>query len=249
MIVLSNGGGTQSTALIALIVQGKLPRPDYAAIVDTGREKTQTWDYVEGVHRPALEALGVPVVIVPHTYAYHDLTKSNGTLMPMYTTQNGATPSKMPAFCSNEWKKRPLMRWLREQGVKQATQWLGISIDESDRMKPSGVQWLVNDFPLINLGMSRDDCYSIVKQMGWPDPPKSSCYMCPHMGDAQWRHLKNNYPADFAAAVQVEREVRAHDPHAWLHRSAQPLDLVPWDEQRGLFEDDQLTCTTSGCWI
>lgn len=247
-LILSNGGGTQSTALIALIVQGRLPRPDYVVTADTGREKTQTWEYIEQVHRPALEALGVPVVIVPPSYRRHDLTKSGHVLMPMYTTQNGRV-SKLPTYCSNEWKKRPVMRWLREQGVKQATQWLGISIDESDRMKPSGVQWLTNAFPLIDLGISRDGCYQLVREMGWPEPPKSSCWCCPHMGDPQWRHMRQHYPADFAAAVEVERKVRERDPHVFLHRSAKPLGLVPWDEQRGLFEDDQLTCTSEGCWI
>lgn len=118
-----------------------------------------------------------------------------------------------------------------------------------DRMKPSGVQWLTNAFPLIDLGISRDGCYQLVREMGWPEPPKSSCWCCPHMGDPQWRHLRKYYPQDFQAAVEVEREVRARDPHAFLHRSAQPLDLVPWDEQRGLFEEDQLTCTSEGCWL
>ncbi|QLG11760.1 hypothetical protein HLB42_21650 (plasmid) [Deinococcus sp. D7000] len=247
--ILSNGGGTQSTALLVLIVQGKLPRPDYVVIADTGREKTETWEYVNGVHRPACEALGVPLVIVPHSYATVDLYDKDGfTLMPVYTNKNGGV-SKTAAFCSNEWKVRPARRWLREQGVKQGEQWLGISIDEADRMRTSDVKWLSLRFPLIDLGISRDGCYSLVREMGWPDPPKSSCYMCPHMGDAQWRHLRAAHPQDFAAAVQVEREVRARDPHAFLHRSAQPLDQVAWDEQPSLFDEDTVTCAASGCWV
>lgn len=245
--IFSNGGGTQSTGIVALIVHGKLPRPDIAVIVDTGREKTATWEYVEQVHRPALASVGVELHIVSHDYARHDLTKSDRVLMPMYTTHSGNL-SKLPTYCSNEWKKRPLMRWLREQGVTKGQQWLGISIDEADRMKPSGVQWLENAFPLIDLGLSRDDCYTLVRQMGWPDPPKSSCLMCPHMGDAQWRHMKATHPQDFEAAVQVEQELRMIDPTLYLHRSARPLNAVPWDEQPSLFNDDTLTCQATGCW-
>lgn len=247
-IIFSNGGGTQSTGIVALIVTGRLPKPDIAAIVDTGREKTATWEYVEQIHRPALASVGVDLHVVSHDYAKHDLMKSGRVLMPMYTTHGGSL-SKLPTYCSNEWKKRPLMRWLREQGVKQARQWLGISIDESDRMKLSGVQWLENGFPLIDLGMSRDDCYSLVRQMGWPDPPKSSCFMCPHMGDAQWRHMKASHPADFAAAVEVEQELRVIDPTVYLHRSAMPLDQVALDAQQGLFDEDTPTCAADGCWL
>jgi hypothetical protein len=248
--VFSNGGGTQSTAVVALIVQGKLPHPDYVVTADTGREKTATWEYMEAVHRPALAALGIPLVIVPHSYSRHDMTKSGHTLMPMYTTQNGAKPSKLPAFCSNEWKQRPVRRWLREQGVTACDQWMGISIDESDRMKVSDKKWIANTYPLIDQGMSRDGCYALVREMGWPDPPKSSCYMCPHMGDAQWRDLRKHYPADYQMAVQVKQEIRQTDAHAFLHRSAVPLGLIDWDAQRGLFEEDELTCNTAaGCWV
>ena len=249
MLVLSNGGGTQSTALIALIVQGKLPRPDYVVTADTGREKTATWEYMEAVHRPALEALDIAVSIVPHSYAYHDLTWSGHGIMPAYTTQNGPKPSKLPAFCSNEWKQRPVRRWLREQGVKTCEMWFGISIDESDRMKTSDKKWITNRYPLIDQGMSRDGCYALVREMGWPDPPKSSCYCCPHMGDSQWREMRRTHPADYQAAIEVEREVRAADAHMFLHRSAVPLELIDWDAQRGLFEQDELTCNTNGgCW-
>ncbi|GGO19652.1 hypothetical protein [Deinococcus humi] len=247
--ILSNGGGVQSTAMLALILQGKLPRPDYVVMADTGREKTATWDYVQAVHCPACEALGIPLVIVPHSYSTVDLYAGNGgVLMPMYTTQGGGV-SKLPTYCSNEWKQRPVRRWLREQGVKSAVQWLGISMDECDRMKPSGMKWIVNAFPLIDLGVSRDGCYAAIREQGWPDAPKSSCLMCPHMGDAQWKHLRSTAPADFQTAVEVEREIRARDPHAFLHRSARPLNEVKWDEQPSLFEDDTVTCAASGCWL
>ena len=133
--VFSNGGGTQSTAIVALIAQGILPKPDYVITADTGREKQQTWDYINSVHRPVLEEMGVPVIIVPHSYATVDMYDSKGkTLMPMYTNLHGRV-SKLPAYCSNEWKVRPVRRWMREQGVRECDQWLGISIDESDRMR------------------------------------------------------------------------------------------------------------------
>jgi len=35
--VWASGGGVQSTAIAALIVLGRLPKPDLAVIADTGR--------------------------------------------------------------------------------------------------------------------------------------------------------------------------------------------------------------------
>jgi len=40
--VFSTGGGTQSTAIAGLIVQGLLPKPEICVIADTGREMPTT---------------------------------------------------------------------------------------------------------------------------------------------------------------------------------------------------------------
>ena len=59
--LFSSGGGTQSCAIAALIVQGKLPKPDLCVIADTGYENDRTWEYLDAVVRPALVAIGVEV--------------------------------------------------------------------------------------------------------------------------------------------------------------------------------------------
>jgi hypothetical protein len=243
-LVLSNGGGTQSAAIVALIARGLLEAPDYALIVDTGREKTATWDYYHAHLKPALEGAGCRTAIVPHSFATVDLYSHKGDiLMPVYTTANGL--GKLPTYCSTEWKRRPLLRWLRAQGVKEATLWLGFSTDEAERMKPSTEGWITHAYPLIEGRLSRDDCYSLVRRMGWPEPPKSSCFMCPHQGDKQWADLKVNHPLDFAAAAALERDIQARDPHVWLHRHAQPLDSLDFDPgQDGLFD----ACGGTSCW-
>lgn len=47
--VISYGGGTQSTALILMALEGKfnLPRPDFAVFSDTGGEPEFIYDYVD----------------------------------------------------------------------------------------------------------------------------------------------------------------------------------------------------------
>jgi hypothetical protein len=39
------GGGVQRAAIAALIASGELPKPDVAAMADTGREASETWRY------------------------------------------------------------------------------------------------------------------------------------------------------------------------------------------------------------
>ena len=129
--VWSCGGGTQSAAIAALIVQGRLPKPDLAVIVDTEREKSETWRYYDAVLRPVLAQAGVNLVrVLKSNHTKVDLfSGKGGTLLPVFTDQSGSH-SKLPAYCSGEWKRDVAMRWMRAQGVEQAVNWLGISLDE-----------------------------------------------------------------------------------------------------------------------
>ena len=52
--VWSNGGGTQSAAIAALIIKGELPKPDLAVTSDTGREASETWRFHDEVLGPEL---------------------------------------------------------------------------------------------------------------------------------------------------------------------------------------------------
>ena len=141
--IWSSGGGVQSTAIAALIVQGKLPKPDLAVIADTERELSTTWTYMDAVTLPALASVGVTLHRVKKSkYATVDLyggADGNSLLIPAFTTQ-GDEIGKLPGFCSNEWKFRVVQRWATaEHGVKAATLWMGISTDETQRVNfPTG---------------------------------------------------------------------------------------------------------------
>jgi hypothetical protein len=58
----SCGGGTQSCAIGVLICEGRLPKPDFAGIADTGHEMPTTWQYFDAVLKPKLAAVGVEIV-------------------------------------------------------------------------------------------------------------------------------------------------------------------------------------------
>lgn len=244
VIVWSCGGGVQSSAIAALIIQGRLPKPDYALMVDVGYEKTSSWENVTQVLQPALADVGVNLQIISTT-DYRDNTlfdKTDHLLIPGFRLMDDGFRSHLHTHCSGPWKLKVAMKWLREQGVQAARNWVGITTDEQHRMKESPVDWLVFEYPLIRLRMDRVDCHVAISKMGWKRVLHSSCYICPKQSDEQWRYIRHNYPDDWARAVEIDNEIRQHDSRLYLHRSCIPL--VDWIEQSpGLAE---LSCG-GGC--
>lgn len=239
----SCGGGTQSAALAALIIQGRIDKPDAAVMVDTEREKSQTWRYMGSIIQPALMAMGVKVIIVRKSeFATVDIYALNGDLLlPVFTADGG----RLGGFCSNEWKRRVIMRWCRAQGFDEVQNWIGYSLDEQKRVKVASERWFQPRYPLIELRLRRGDCMRIVEEMGWPAPPRSACWMCPHMTNAEWRQMKAADPADFERAIVLDELIREEDGNVYVHRSGTPLrtaDLGADDAQQNLFGCDSGQC-------
>lgn len=228
MITMSYGGGKQTVAIITLILEGKLPKPDLVVMADTGREVQTTFDYMNRIVNPALKEIGLQVEIAGHELSNWDIYKgydtTKGMLLPAFTRQNGSI-GKMPTFCSDEWKQRVIRRYLRQRGVEDTEVWLGISLDEAERMKDSGLNWYRHVYPLIELTpMHRTGCVTQIQKFGWEIPNKSRCYMCPNQSILAWKDLKRRNDGDFDKAVQLENEVRKNDEHVYFHPSAVPLE-------------------------
>lgn len=259
--ILSSGGGTQSAAIIAMIVRGELPKPDLAVIADTGREASETWRYHDEVLAPALCSVGVEYVRLPHHYHPEKGPRKEGqwntvdiysgkdgdtVIMPMLTKQTGK-PGMMPKFCSNEWKTRPLERFIKWRGFTHGHIWIGFSADEMERMRRYDQDKKWNQvYPLIDKRMRRFDSIRLVESMGWPTPPRSACWMCPYRSDAEWLHLKNQNDGDFEKAVRLEKSIQAKDPNAFFHDSCKPLEEVDLnDAQDDLFSKP---CASGMCF-
>ena len=221
--IWSCGGGVQSSAIAALIIRGELPKPDLAVIVDTERELSTTWDYLNQHTGPALAEVGVTVHRVKKSdFATVDLYRNDDILIPAFTTESGDV-GKLPTFCSNEWKQRVMRRWATAQGVTAANIWIGISIDEKRRIKTPIGKW-EHRYPLIEKKISRGDCIAIVERMGWPTPPRSSCWMCPNHTRADWEWQKENAPDDHQKAVNFEIAMNRIDQDLWLTETGEPID-------------------------
>lgn len=259
-VVMSYGGGWQSVAMCVLVAEGRLPRPDLIGIADTGREIGSTWEYLHTVTQPYLARVGLAVEIVPHSLARVDLCNKSGlTLMPCYTkTEAGINlfgemsyaEGRLAAFCSGEWKRDVMERWLRSKGVKRCEQWIGYSLDEVWRVKGDHRAWCRRRHPLIELRVTRKGCGEIIRAAGLPMPKKSRCYCCPHQTTEEWQEVRGR-PDDFAAAVAVEDEVNRTDPdhggELYLYSGRVPLALATFRDDAGPGVASR-PCEAGGCW-
>jgi len=210
------------------------PMPDCAIFADTGAEPdgVYTWlDWLETqlpypVHR-VMKANGLRQAIIDSA-----LTGSRYANPPLFAGANG----QLRRQCTREFKVEPITKKLRELvGLEfgeragrevLVTQYIGISYDESIRMKPSRDKWIEHKWPLVDMGMRRLDCLKWMEHRSYPKPTRSACTFCPYHSDAEWRALKER-PADWASAVEIDETIRSGirgtTEALYLHRSLRPL--------------------------
>ena len=255
--VFSTGGGTQSTAISALIIQGKLPKPDLVVIADTEREMPTTWQYLDAVVRPALKAIGLEVHRVKSSEWSREKVRGIFTAdqvqIPAFSNLNG-NPSKLSAFCSSHWKGESIDRWLSQvHGVTRSKyrKWIGFSMDETTRvLRMMGGKDYKNGlvrFPLVHdVPTKRQAAIRLVEEMGWPKPPRSRCWMCPNQSDYEWAEVQTDYPQLFDEAIKLDESIRERDENAYLHSAIKPLRDADLTKPDDLFSG---SCPSGDCFL
>ena len=174
------------------------------------------------------------------------VTGYSKSLIPAYVLNKNGTRGIMKRSCTHDYKMIPIIReakrLIREHRAEFGIQWIGISLDEIYRMKPSRDAFIDHRWPLVDLGMKRSDCLKWMEKNKFPKPPRSACTFCPFHNDAEWRRLKNEEPNEFASAVAFERELQIvkaksdnMDGVPFLHNSLKFLSEVDFstEEERG----------------
>jgi hypothetical protein len=245
----SCGGGRQSAGIAAMIALGELPPPDHACMVRLEWEVASVWPYVERYIVPALERKGVPFTAIGRAeFATKDFwggADGDSILLPVFSDQSGSK-SKLPEYCSGEWKREVVIRWAAQQECPSKLlpwkrigvhSWIGISSEEAHRRFGKRREWIQPRFPLLDVRpASVADCLDAVARMGWPKPPRSRCHHCPNQSDGEWAELT---PEEWEQACRTDEHVRSIDPHAYLHKSLTPLRMVTLDAADN--------CATGGC--
>ena len=229
--VLSLGAGVQSTTIALMVGAGEIEPPDVAIFADTGWEPTAVYDHLDWLEG---QPLPFPIHRVETAnIAQAIIERNHFTGIPWHIVKEDGTPTVGRRACTNEFKLKPIAREVRRLlgnpgYIKPATveMWLGISTDEAHRMKPAPQQYIHRVYPLIERRMSRQDCRSWLHRHGYPLPPKSSCVGCPMHDNGYWRHMKANWPDEWAEATAVDEKMRETKPGEYMHWSRVPLKLA-----------------------
>lgn len=114
--------------------------------------------------------------------------------------------------CTRDYKIQPIKRKVREimaeHGAKHVFQQIGISTDERQREKSSGVKFITNTHPLLELGWSRAMCEQWLISEYDIRPGKSACYYCPYRSNAGWALMKQQDPEQFERACVFDESIR-----------------------------------------
>lgn len=216
------------------------PMPDAAIFSDTQWEPRHVYTWLEWLEKQ----LPFPVYRVTKGNLREDaIRKQNSTggryaSIPWYIISPDGAKQMGRRQCTREYKIEPLVKEKRRLlgyparariPAESCITWIGISTDEASRMKPSQEKWNQNRWPLIEAGMSRNDCLRWMEKNGFPTPPKSSCIGCPYHSDHEWRNIKSD-PVSWADAVEIDRIIRAPARgmvgQQFAHRSCVPLEEV-----------------------
>ena len=251
--IISLGGGVQSTTLAHMATAGIIkPMPAAAVFADTQSESQETYRHLDQLR----QELKFPIV----TLESGDLARDSTALIEPRAGGKKYVNALIPAFytmndkkvminrrCTRNYKIVPIRRYSRQYFERGVSQWIGISTDEAQRMRDSDVGCVVNRYPLIELGMSRQDCLQWLRDHKKRIPPKSSCYFCPFHSDAHWFDMKRDRPIEFNKAVAYERQMWEANEKSetryikpFLHQSRIPLDEVEFrsDGYRDGFGND-----------
>ena len=254
---LSLGAGVQSSALLVLsCTDDRVPRPDVAIFSDTGDEPEYVYGYLKLLAEWA-KPHGVEIFTATAGVLSDDtLNRGKFVPIPLYTLHKDGTKGVLRRQCTREYKITPINKKVREVlGYKprqhkkhKVRAMLGISTDEMTRMKASWDKWVTNTYPLIDLGISRSDCYQIMADADLPKPKKSACIYCPYHDDGYWQYMKDELPVEFRKAVEFDEAIRNRtmkgaEAPAFVHRSCVPLGEAVFNAN----DPDQVDLFTNEC--
>jgi hypothetical protein len=254
--ILSLGAGVQSSTLALMAAHGEIgPMPKAAIFADTQAEPASVYKWLDWLETK----LPFPVIRVTAGSLTEGTLKvrqrRDGTgghvknLIPAFILNPDGSKGMMGRSCTRDYKIEPVIKKIKQITCKRrgdnslvATQWIGISLDEAHRMKPSRYPWIKHEWPLIDAGMKRHDCLRWMEKNGYPEPPRSACLYCPFHSDNEWRRIRAQSEQEFQSACDYEAQLQ----HAasqnvrlkgkpFLHSSCVPLSEVDFstDEDRG----------------
>ena len=246
--ILSLGAGVQSTTMFLMAEKGDLERPDRAIFADTGWEPPAVYEHLKWLQSVATIPIDVVTAGNIREETIANVREGRFLTLPVFSDDAGK-PGMLRRQCTKDYKLLPLQQHARELWAERERErdaqkrlppgaiemWIGISLDEVQRMKPSRVKYIANRWPLIERRMSRNMCLAWLRRHGYPRPPRSSCVACPFKSDAEWYEMKDQRPEEWRAGVGVDEAIRTSEKlgTVYVHKSCRPLSDVVFEPETG----------------
>jgi hypothetical protein len=269
--------------MVEMVVEGELSRPDLVIFADTGDEPDYVYRQVEYLNG-RLKSIGMEVETVSGGNMVDAIySDTRFASIPLFTILEKELDGfglkakvkkvgRLKRQCTSEYKIEPIERRIRDElvsrglghlskigsrlikkGVKVES-WLGITLDEVQRMKSNRTWFIDNRYPLIDKRMTRQDCTRWLMSKGLPVANKSSCIRCPFHDDGYYLEMKNDRPGDWSKVTMFDDDLRSGKLRLketakgklFLHRSCQPLKIVPLEKNSGQMSLD--FCDEGYCW-
>jgi hypothetical protein len=261
---ISYGGGVQSTALLVLAARREIPY-DVALFANVGddSEHPDSIRYVRDVARPYAEAHGIRIHELKKTVRNETVTlreyltdpDRRSVTIPSY--MSGGVPTGRA--CTVDFKIRVIQKWLRQNGATKddpAVTAIGISVDEIERANKNKdlPKYQRIEYPLLDLGLHRHNCKTVIADAGLEVPPKSSCYFCPYHRPSVWAEMRRDEPELFALSADLEslmnqKRARNGQEAVYLTKYGKPITEAINEAQITLFDTSGPdSCDSGYCW-
>jgi hypothetical protein len=266
LTIISLGAGVQSSTLYRMAALGELtPMPDYAVFADTQSEPSWVYDTLDLLERDHGDK--IPIIRATKGSLKKDLengvnsTGQRFAAVPFWMEGKDGRYAPGRRQCTAEYKIEVVRKAVRDLlGLKKGEraagnfrveEWIGISLDEATRAKPSRHSWVTCRWPMLyDIPMRRSDCFDWLEAHGFPIPKKSACTFCPYRGAAEYGRMREADPEVFEEACQVDDMIRStgtmkgFNNEQFVLNTLKPLrDLPPLEE----LEDQTLDMFEEEC--
>ena len=175
--IISLGAGVQSSSMALMAAHGEIiPMPDAAIFADTQAEPSTVYEWLNWlekrlpfpIYRVSKGRLAEAALKVRTSKSGSKYMKST---IPAFVIDSKHKVGLMRRQCTFDFKVEIIQKEIRRlrKNKEQIIQWMGISLDEAHRMKPSRVSYVNNIYPLVDRKITRDDCLNWMKKQGYPE--------------------------------------------------------------------------------
>ena len=221
-VILSCGGGMESTATLALTLYDdrfKSIRPEVVLFCDLGHEWSETYTQIEFIKAICAKEGIQFVTITPEVHRGKRKFGEQRTWTDIYTfhVDYQVVPGisqKGRRLCTELFKIAPIQKYLKERYPgEELTILIGFGSDEKNRIKrgENTVPGWTNRFPLDEADMCRCKSIEYMRSIDWPVPRRSGCTFCPFSKRMDIEVQREVYPAAFQKTLALEQANRRYN--------------------------------------